>query len=122
MYFQKVPCAPPTIACLDLRKALWKVVPVDRMPAGIGDLKVTRDWKGELCRTRLANSGKNAIRVKKSFYSLFPMACRRIHISMGESFQMLSPPPVFGQAAGLGYSERNHYNSLSLRTRLSFPE
>src|SRR5438309_528658 len=97
-------------AGLDLQKATWKVVAVDPNAPGTGDLKVSRDWKGDLCRTKLVNSGKDAVRVKEVV--LFAIAHNLpadTHL-YGESFQMLSHTAgTLGKPVDLGYSERTHY-------------
>jgi len=102
-------------------RLIGKVVPVDPNAAGIGDLKVTAT-EGELCAPGSRIAVKNAIRRERSLLFAFSHGLPADTHLYGESFQMLSPTAgTLGKPLDLGYSERNHYKLLSLRTRLSFP-
>ena len=74
-------------------------------------LKVTREWRGPLCRSRLINRGRTSVRVKEVV--LFDLA---LHLPpetafYGEGFQMLSQTGgTLGRPVDLGnYTDAKHY-------------
>jgi alpha-galactosidase len=93
-----------------LQKAPWRAVPVDAGAPGAANLELKREWKGGLCRPKLVNTGKDAVRVKEvvlfSISHDLPPETRLY----GESFQMLSQTSgTLGKPVDLGYSEPKHY-------------
>lgn len=86
------------------------VVPADDS-ASVRQVKLIRQWNGPLCRSRLINRGREAVRVKEVL--LFDLALSlppdtRLY---GEGFQMLSQTGgTLNQPADLGnYSDAKHY-------------
>jgi alpha-galactosidase len=86
-------------------------LPVRSAPARVeAPLRLTRAWSGNLCRSRLTNTGKSPVQVKEIV--LFDIAHHlppetRLY---GESFQMLSQTVgTLGEPKDLGYSELKHY-------------
>jgi alpha-galactosidase len=73
-------------------------------------VKLSRRWSGGICRSRLTNTGKSAVRVKEVV--LFRVAHKLPPETQlyGESFQMLSQTAgTLGKPVDLGYSELKHY-------------
>ena len=98
---------------LDLRSiknAPSEVVPVADT-AGVKQVKLVREWKGPLCRSRLINNGRRLVRVKEVV--LFDLALPLPPATglYGEGFQMLSQTGgTLGQAIDLGnYTDGKHY-------------
>jgi alpha-galactosidase len=86
-------------------------LPVRNAPARVeGPLKLTRNWSGNLCRSRLTNAGPAPVRAQQIVlfdisHTLPPET--RLY---GESFQMLSQTTgTLGEPKDLGYSEIKHY-------------
>jgi len=96
--------APLRAAAFDLRGAPSAIDPPD---AG---LELTRRWSGGLCRARLANRGKRAVRVKQAtLFRIEHKLPERTRL-YGESFQMLSQTGgTLGRPLDLAYDERKHY-------------
>ena len=89
------------------------VVPVGDA-SGLKQVKLARQWRGSLCRSRLINSGRESVRVKEVV--LFDLALSlppetRLY---GEGFQMLSQTGgTLGQPEELGnYTDAKHYKLL----------
>jgi len=93
---------------------------VDPNAPGASDLKVSRDWKGDLCRARLVNSGKEAVRVRKwcslRLLTIFP----RTLTYTARASRCCRRPPYSGKAVDLGYSERTTTRFRNLRCRCRF--
>jgi hypothetical protein len=87
-----------------LRNAPWRVD-----PAAEG-LSVERSWSGEICKAKLVNNGKGAVRVKQVALFALPHGLPPDTHLYGESFQMLSQTSgTLGRPVDLGYSESKHY-------------
>jgi alpha-galactosidase len=98
---------------LDLRsliKAPSAVVPAGDS-ASVSHLKLVRQWKGALCRSRLTNQGRQPERIKEVV--LFDLALSLPHTTSlyGEGFQMLSQTSgTIGKPIDLGnYTDNKHY-------------
>lgn len=91
-------------APLDVRHAPASIDPAN--PA----LRLTRTWQGDLCRSRIVNRGKVAVRVRQ--ITLFHIAHSLAGDTgfYGESFQMLSQTAgTLAKPVELGYDELKHY-------------
>ncbi len=90
----------------NLTNAPSKIVSPDSTPS----VRLTRDWTGDLCRSKLINTGKKPARISEvilfSITHTLPPETRLY----GESFQMLSQTAgTLGKPVDLGYSEPKHY-------------
>ncbi len=93
-----------------LHRAPGRVVPVAPVPGGAKRIRLTRQWTGELCRSKVINFGKEPIRVKEVI--LFSIAHQLPPETSlyAESFQMLSQTAgTLAKPVDLGYSELKHY-------------
>src|SRR5260370_30206477 len=87
-----------------IRRAPWRVE-----PAAEG-LSVERSWSGEVCKAKLVNNGKRAVRVKQVVLFTLPHGLPADTHLYGESFQMLSQTSgTLARPVDLGYSEPKHY-------------
>jgi alpha-galactosidase len=86
------------------------VVPVGD-PAGARQVELTRPWEGPLCRPRLANRGRSAVRVKEVVLFDLALSLPPATALYGEGFQMLSQTGgTLGQPLDLGnYTDAKHY-------------
>jgi len=86
------------------------VVPVNESP-GIKQVKLVREWKGPLCRSRLVNGGKEAVRVKEAVLCSLALSLAPETSLYGEGFQMLSQTGgTVGRPKDLGnYTDAKHY-------------
>jgi alpha-galactosidase len=92
-----------------LRRAPGRIVPT--APGQTVDrVDLTRSWDGNFCRVKVANRGKQALRIKEV------IICDAAHdlpdetLLYGDSFQMLSQTGgTLGHPVDLGYSELRHY-------------
>jgi alpha-galactosidase len=74
-------------------------------------LKLTRQWQGPICQSRLVNTGKESVRVKEVvLFDLSPWLSPQTQL-YGEGFQMLTQTGgTLGQPVDLGnYTDANHY-------------
>ena len=77
---------------------------------GAEDVRATRQWVDEFCRTRLFNRGKQTLRVKEVVLTAIPHRLPSQTRLYAESFQMLSQTGgTLGQPIDLGYNELKHY-------------
>ena len=73
-------------------------------------LKVDRVWSGDVCRSKLVNTGTEPVRVKQVVLFSTPLDLPPQTHVYGESFQMLSQTGgTLERPLDLGYSELNHY-------------
>ncbi len=84
------------------------------VPAGDDDIKqiqLIRQWRGPLCRTRLINRGKDAMRIKEVVLFDLKLDLPPTTSLYGEGFQMLSQTGgVTGKPIDLGnYTDAKHY-------------
>lgn len=98
---------------LDLRSlmnARSAVVPLDDS-AIVKQVKLVREWKGQLCRSRLINQGREPARVKEVVLFDLTLSLAPATGLYGEGFQMLSQTSgTLGQAIDLGnYTDGKHY-------------
>jgi alpha-galactosidase len=98
---------------LDLKlvmNAPGEVIPLGGS-AGVTQLKLTREWKGPLCRARLTNEGRQPVRVKEVVLFDLVLALPPSTGLYGEGFQMLSQTEgTIGQPLDLGnYTDAKHY-------------
>ncbi|HXI89532.1 MAG TPA: glycoside hydrolase family 36 protein, partial [Blastocatellia bacterium] len=98
---------------LDLR--LIKNAPSAVVPVADTDtakqVKLVREWRGPLCRSRLINNGRHPARVKEVVLFDLPLPLPPATSLYGEGFQMLSQTGgTLGQAIDLGnYTDGKHY-------------
>ena len=86
------------------------VVPVEQT-AEVKQLKLTRDWRGPLCRSRLINRGRKSVRVKEVVLFNLALPLSPDTAFYGEGFQMLSQTGgTLGQPVDLSnYTDAGHY-------------
>jgi hypothetical protein len=74
-------------------------------------VSVTRDWTGDLCRSRIVNAGREAIRVREVVLFDLDLGLPASTTLYGESFQMLSQSGgTLGAPKDLGsYTDAKHY-------------
>ena len=86
-----------------------KVVAVNDVDAS--QIKLIREWRGALCRSRLVNRGKKSVPVKEVVLFDLALALPSETRLYGEGFQMLSQTGgTLGQPANLGnYADDKHY-------------
>jgi alpha-galactosidase len=91
-------------------KAPSRIVPVDDGEE-INPLKLTREWRGSLCRSRLLNGGQKAVRVKEVVLFEITLELAKETRLYGEGFQMLSQTGgTLAQPVNLGnYTDAKHY-------------
>ncbi|MEN6535308.1 MAG: glycoside hydrolase family 36 protein [Bryobacteraceae bacterium] len=88
---------------LDLRRTPGEV-------AGAHQIKLIRQWKGDLCRSRLINRGKAPVRIKEVVLFRVKHSLPPATALYAESFQMLSQTAgTLGHPVNIGYDERRHY-------------
>src|SRR6185369_3933416 len=93
----------------DLRRLTGAVIAVDGRR--LDDVELIRDWTGPLCRSRLVNRGRSAVRIREAVLVdvelQFPPATRLY----GEGFQMLSQTGgTLGAPVDLSqYTDAKHY-------------
>lgn len=93
-----------------LRSAPPRVVTTVGSSAGADAVKLLREWNGELCRSRLVNTGSQSVRIREVVLFSFKHDLARETTLYGESFQMLSQTAgTISKPVDLGYSERHHY-------------
>ena len=92
-----------------LREAPGRAVGLDG--TALPRLKLSRDWSGETCRSRIANRGTTAVRVKEVVLFDLSLDLPPSSPIYGESFQMLSQSGgTLGAPKDLGsYTDRKHY-------------
>jgi alpha-galactosidase len=98
---------------LDLRlimNAPSEIVPAGD-PVGVKQLKLTREWRGPLCRAKLTNQGRHPVKVKEVVLFDLVLALQPSTGLYGEGFQMLSQTEgTIGQPLDLGnYTDAKHY-------------
>jgi len=79
--------------------------------ASVKRVKLVREWKGPLCRSRLTNEGRQALRVKEVVLFDLALPLPPGTALYGEGFQMLSQTAgTLGQPLDLGnYTDARHY-------------
>ena len=79
--------------------------------AGGADVTVTRNWSGDICRSRLLNAGREAVRVREVVLFDLDLGLPESTTLYGESFQMLSQSGgTLGAPKDLGsYTDAKHY-------------
>jgi alpha-galactosidase len=87
-----------------------RVVPAGE-PGEARQLKLTREWRGRLCRSRLMNRGPNSVRVKEVLLFDLVLPLPPETAFYGEGFQMLSQTGgTLGRPIDLGnYTDSKHY-------------
>jgi alpha-galactosidase len=93
-----------------VRGSRSKIVPADSSAADISKVRLSRQWKGDFCQSKLVNDGKQAARIREVV--LFDIAHNLPADTpfYGESFQMLSQTSgTLAAPIDLGYSETKHY-------------
>src|SRR6185503_1354798 len=98
---------------LDLRSfinAPSAVVPISDS-VGVNEVKLERQWKGQLCRSRLTNHGRQPVRIKEVVLFDLARSFPPETSLYGEGFQMLSQTGgTLGQPIDLGnYTDARHY-------------
>jgi alpha-galactosidase len=93
-----------------LRQAPGKVVPSDPT-ASAADVQLVREWDGALCRPRLVNKGKSAVRLKEVVLFDVPLSLPGETALYGEGSQMLSQTGgTLAKPVDLTrYTDRGHY-------------
>ena len=93
-----------------LKNAPYSVLPIGDM-GSVKQIKLVRDWKGPLCRSRLINQGRRPVRVKEVVLFDLALQLPAATCLYGEGFQMLSQTNgTLGQATDLGnYADAKHY-------------
>jgi alpha-galactosidase len=93
-----------------LVRARGFVVPAQTQ-ANAGKIKLTRQWKGSLCRSRLFNSGRESVAVKEVVLFDLTLPLPTSTRLYGEGFQMLTQSGgTLGQPLDLGnYTDAKHY-------------
>ncbi|MGH9969026.1 MAG: glycoside hydrolase family 36 protein [Pyrinomonadaceae bacterium] len=86
------------------------VVPVGD-PSGARALKLTRQWSGPFCHSRLVNTGRKTVRVKEVVLFDLKLPLPKETGLYGEGFQMLSQTGgTLGEPLDLGnYTDAKHY-------------
>ena len=79
--------------------------------ASVKQVKLIRQWNGALCRSKLVNRGREAVRVKEIVLFNLVLALPPLTRLYGEGFQMLSQTGgTLGQPVDLGnYTDTKHY-------------
>ena len=92
-----------------LATATGRVVAMD--DTVLSSVHLTREWSGETCRSRIANGGATAVRVKEVVLFDLSLDLPPSTPLYGESFQMLSQSGgTLGAPRDLGsYTDRKHY-------------
>jgi alpha-galactosidase len=74
-------------------------------------VRVTRDWTGDICRSRVVNTGREAVRVREVVLFDLDLGLPESTRLYGESFQMLSQSGgTLGAPIDLGsYTDAKHY-------------
>jgi alpha-galactosidase len=98
---------------LDLRSfisAPSAVVPIGDS-VGVSEVKLERQWKGQLCRSRLTNHGRQPVRIKEVVLFDLALSFPPETSLYGEGFQMLSQTGgTLSQPIDLGnYTDAKHY-------------
>src|SRR5262249_23311582 len=85
------------------------VVPVDK--SATPHVRLIRNWSGPLCRSRLVNEGRDAVRLKEVVLFDINLALPLATRLYAEGFQMLSQNGgTLGEPADLGsYTDAKHY-------------
>src|SRR5262249_5837806 len=85
------------------------VVPVDK--SATPHVRLIRDWSGPLCRSRLVNDAREAVRLKEVVLFDINLTLTLATRLYAEGFQMLSQNGgTLGEPAGLGsYTDAKHY-------------
>src|SRR5215813_4146068 len=99
-------------AGLDLRSLInapSAVIPADSK--NVTQVKLSRDWKGPLCNSRLINQGRVPVRIKEVVLFDLSLSLPEASSLYGEGFQMLSQTGgTLGQPVDLGnYTDQKHY-------------
>jgi alpha-galactosidase len=100
-------------AGLDLeavKAAPGRVVPAGE-PGAAETVRLTRRWDGSLCRSRLTNGGRKAVRIREVVLLDLPLGLPAETRLYGEGFQMLSQTGgTLGQPMDRGdYTDAKHY-------------
>jgi alpha-galactosidase len=91
---------------LDVANAPSKIVSSDPT----GNIKLTREWKSDLCSSKLTNNGEKPARIQEVVLFSIAHSLPADTRLYGESFQMLSQTVgTLGKPVDLGYSEPKHY-------------
>jgi alpha-galactosidase len=77
----------------------------------VSGIKLERQWKGQLCRSRLTNRGRRAVRIKEVVLFDLALSFPSETSLYGEGFQMLSQTGgTLGKQIDLGnYTDAKHY-------------
>jgi alpha-galactosidase len=94
----------------DLRSSPFKVLAIDGRPAP-ENVKLSREWDGWTCRSRLANTGGEPVPIKEVVLFALPHRLPAETRFYGEAFQMLSQTAgTLGKMEDLEeYTDRGHY-------------
>ena len=92
-----------------LERAAWRVVATDGQPAG--DVRVERSWQGDVCRSRIVNGGRRAVRLREIVLFDTPHNLPPDTPFYGEGMQMLTQTGgTIGKPVDLGnYTDPKHY-------------
>ena len=88
----------------------FKIIPSDEARP-IDNLRVIREWRGSFCRSRIANTGSQSVKVKEIVLFDIPHSIPDQTRLYGEGFQMLSQTGgTIGNPKDLGsYTDAKHY-------------
>jgi alpha-galactosidase len=95
---------------LALRDTAWAVRLSDGSNAPAQACALERRWTGDVCRSRLKNTGPKPLAIKEIVLCAVPHGFAADAVLYGESFQMLSQTyGTLGQPVKLGFDEAKHY-------------
>jgi alpha-galactosidase len=103
--------APPSpTLTLDAVRAAPATVVLAEGAKGPASLRVVREWTGPVCRSRLVNEGKAAVKVQEVVLFDLPHAYPAETRLYGEGFTMLSETTgTTGKPIDMGLTDRKHY-------------
>jgi alpha-galactosidase len=95
---------------LSLHDTPWVVRLSDGSNAPSEAVSLERNWTGDVCRSRLRNTGLKPLAIKEVVLCATPHGFGADTVFYGESFQMLSQTyGTLGQPVKLGFDEAKHY-------------
>ncbi|HEX9365971.1 MAG TPA: glycoside hydrolase family 36 protein [Vicinamibacterales bacterium] len=111
------PVAPAQARAAETRVTSARGFVVGAGDADVSTVELTRDWSGEICRSRIVNHGPRPVAVKEVVIFDLSLELPAATAFYGESFQMLSQSGgTLGAPTDLGsYTDAKHY-------RLPMPE
>jgi alpha-galactosidase len=100
---------PKMLTIEDVKAAPYRVVTVDNINVA-DDIKVTREWSGSICRSRIVHNAQLPVRIKEIVLFDIPHALPLQTHLYGEGFTMLSQTAgTLAKPIDLGLTDRNHY-------------